>query len=232
MGVIFLMSSPDKVALVTAPVEEHSRDLRRDLRSRDLDLDIRRRERDIPPRPRREREHRDRSEEYCRDFQRGHCPRGLHCPFVHKDPPDELQRRKEACRDFLRGNCPRGIRCIYSHQVEGKEICRDFNRGNCPRGSECTYSHTLLAPGRDSPPPREPPPEHDDERYNSTLRKRPRYDYESPSSPVCSISSSELEYLLHLKSEVAILREDNRYLRDENRALRRELKEPIIRRRY
>ena len=171
--------------------------------------------------------HRDRSDELCRDFQRGHCRRGPNCPFIHKDPPDDMPpRRREACRDFLRGNCPRGTRCIYSHQVQQgfKEVCRDFNRGSCPRGSECTYAHTVI--GRDgSPPPRAPPPEHDDLRY-PPIRKRPRYEYETPSSPVCTISTSELEYLLQLKSEVSSLREDNRYLRDENRALRRELRRP------
>lgn len=174
----------------------------------------------------------DRSSEICRDFQRGHCPRSGHCPFIHKElasgelPP---RARREPCRDFLRtGRCPRGARCSYTHQVGGKDVCRDFNRGNCPRGNDCTFAHVLLDGDQQSP--RLPPArrvEIEDPRYPPS-RKRPRFEFSI--SPPRTISSSELEHLLSLKTEVASLREDNRYLRDENRALRMQLKEAETRR--
>jgi len=76
--------------------------------------------------------------QYCHEFQRGVCMRGVNCRFVHKKDPtfspmsarrgaeDEKGLRKNhatvfaasagACRDFLNGRCKYGDNCIYSHE--------------------------------------------------------------------------------------------------------------------
>eukprot|EP01098_Paradermamoeba_levis_P015471 TRINITY_DN78_c0_g1_i5.p1 TRINITY_DN78_c0_g1~~TRINITY_DN78_c0_g1_i5.p1 ORF type:complete len:298 (+),score=91.71 TRINITY_DN78_c0_g1_i5:58-894(+) len=81
----------------------------------------------------------------CRDFARGHCPRGATCPFVHRKGGSN---EGDSCRDYSRGHCPRGVRCPYVHEKGGSndgDICRDFSRGFCPRGLNCPFVHEKIA---------------------------------------------------------------------------------------
>jgi len=164
----------------------------------------------------------------CRNYLRGNCRRGESCPFLHPIYPEGERplpppRKREVCRDFARGDCPRGLRCIFSHEIDGREICRDYARGNCTR-LNCQFVHMRNGRPADSgtpmsrPPP--PPPSHEEDRRAAYgQRKRPRFEgYEQPPhppSPMRSISSSELRYLLSLKDEVSVLREENHFLRTE-----------------
>lgn len=175
----------------------------------------------------------------CRNYLRGNCRRGDSCPFLHPIYPEGERplpppRTREVCRDFARGDCPRGLRCIYSHEIHGREICRDYARGNCTR-LNCHFVHARngrtvesLPPhaggaGASAPPPPPPPPAHAADDDHAYARKRPRYEYDGPPSPLRSISSSELSYLLSLKEEANFLREENHYLRGQVRFLRHEV---------
>lgn len=82
----------------------------------------------------------EREGEVCRDFNRGHCPRGKNCPYVHA----YTREKTEICRDFNRGECPRGRNCPYLHEFVKTEVCRDYNRGECPRGRSCPYLHRYV----------------------------------------------------------------------------------------
>jgi len=107
----------------------------------------------------------DRSHEFCRDFQRGHCPRGDGCWFQHvqrDDLPDidltgpgvtVFLGGRQICRDFLRGHCRRVINCPYFH-IHGGERCRDFERlGDCKRGIMCPFIHVAVHYGQFQPRP-------------------------------------------------------------------------------
>jgi len=158
----------------------------------------------------------------CRNYLRGNCRRGESCPFLHPIYPEGERplpppRKREVCRDFARGECPRGLRCIFSHEIDGREICRDYARGNCTR-LNCQYVH--VRNGRSASPLPQAPPEEEPRGYGQ--RKRPRFEYDPP-SPMRSISSAELRYLLSLKDEVGILREENHFLRTELHYLQYEL---------
>lgn len=160
----------------------------------------------------------------CRNYLRGNCRRGESCPFLHPMYPEGERplpppRKREICRDFARGDCPRGLRCIFSHEIDGREICRDYARGNCTR-LNCQYVHARHGARTASPLPPAAPPEEGPRGYGP--RKRPRFEYDPP-SPMRSISSSELRYLLSLKDEVGALREENHYLLTEMHYLQYEL---------
>lgn len=142
----------------------------------------------------------------CRDFQRGHCPRGVRCHFMHIPPdPSKPQlpsmRPRELCRDFRRGNCSRGAGCPFLHYINGKQVCRDFNRGGCPRKNECHFVHFVLASG---------PPDGD------IGRKRPRISEDED-------ADDRSTYYATIMDDNAILRKDNTALREENVSLRKEI---------
>jgi hypothetical protein len=156
----------------------------------------------------------------CRNFLRGACHRGDICNYYHPQqtfynepqaPPPPRGGPRDICRDFARGDCPRGARCIFSHETQSREICRDFQRSSCTRPS-CNFLHEPLDHRTASPL-----------RDDDFGRKRPRFEYEPPRSPLRSIASSELSYLLSLKEEVLILQDENLFLRDRVQYLQNEL---------
>eukprot|EP01111_Echinosteliopsis_oligospora_P015315 TRINITY_DN6020_c0_g1_i2.p1 TRINITY_DN6020_c0_g1~~TRINITY_DN6020_c0_g1_i2.p1 ORF type:complete len:303 (+),score=91.56 TRINITY_DN6020_c0_g1_i2:73-981(+) len=82
----------------------------------------------------------NREREICRDHQRGSCPRGDKCPFIHK--------RRAPRRDASSsggGGGGRGVRQTGGPVLSlPRDVCRDFTqRNDCPRGETCPYLHPL-----------------------------------------------------------------------------------------
>jgi len=99
-----------------------------------------------------------RTNETCRDFQRGYCPRGERCWFRHEGAPPAIDTEllapgvvatlggRALCRDYMRNHCRRGVECPYFH-CRGGERCRDFDRmQDCRRGILCPFLHVSIQP--------------------------------------------------------------------------------------
>jgi regulator of replication initiation timing len=70
--------------------------------------------------------------EVCRDFNRGECPRGRNCPYLHRYIPTlKPGQSAEVCRDYNRGECSRGNDCPYVHE----KVNVDFNSRQSPMHS-------------------------------------------------------------------------------------------------
>jgi hypothetical protein len=74
----------------------------------------------------------------CRDFERGFCPRGRSCCYIHpgkegkkKDGSSKSSQEEEGKRDG-------------DNKKEGKRTpCKFFARGVCAQGEECRFAHTV-----------------------------------------------------------------------------------------
>ncbi|KAF9003431.1 hypothetical protein BDQ17DRAFT_1242173 [Cyathus striatus] len=108
---------------------------------------------------------RQREAQFCNDWLRGYCPRGLACSYVHEDKRkdyvnSELARIStkpprpkfnERCRDWLRDQCSRGASCPYVHE----DIDYDDSRNQLDDG---THSRPRVPSDRPSGYiPRKPP---------------------------------------------------------------------------
>lgn len=86
------------------------------------------------------------SDQICRLFLRGHCPRGAACPQRHSFAPTSSGRRGEktiVCKHWLRGLCKKGDACEFLHEYNLKRMpeCWFFGKyGECSN-SECLYLH-------------------------------------------------------------------------------------------
>lgn len=86
--------------------------------------------------------------EICRDFQRGACPRGDKCPFIHKrrttrNTEGGGREGGRGARGEYRGG---GGNAVVRGPVMSlpRDVCRDFTqRNDCPRGEACPYLHPL-----------------------------------------------------------------------------------------
>eukprot|EP01127_Copromyxa_protea_P008138 TRINITY_DN185_c0_g2_i6.p1 TRINITY_DN185_c0_g2~~TRINITY_DN185_c0_g2_i6.p1 ORF type:complete len:273 (+),score=38.41 TRINITY_DN185_c0_g2_i6:692-1510(+) len=75
----------------------------------------------------------NKSEEICRDFQRGKCPRGADCPYKHKKKSNGATKKEESSE---KPQTPSDV------GKPSKKLCRLFKEtGTCHFGDDCKFSH-------------------------------------------------------------------------------------------
>jgi cleavage and polyadenylation specificity factor subunit 4 len=74
----------------------------------------------------------------CRNYLRGHCPQGAHCPYRHPS-----STKKVVCKHWLRGLCKKGESCEFLHEYNMRKMpeCWFFTKyGECSN-PDCVYLH-------------------------------------------------------------------------------------------
>ncbi|KAG0613972.1 hypothetical protein M758_6G142000 [Ceratodon purpureus] len=77
----------------------------------------------------------------CYAFQRGDCPNGDGCRFLHKK---QDERPRGVCYSFQRGDCSNGDSCRFLHEKQEEKprgVCYAFQRGDCSNGDSCRFLH-------------------------------------------------------------------------------------------
>merc|ERR1712232_1111041 len=99
--------------------------------------------------------------DFCKDFNRGECIRGMSCRFSHDFKPAIPTRADTGAAASAPAGAPSqplgNAGTVATFDRFGRELCGDFKRGDCRRGDRCRYSHGDHPPGFPGPMMGRPP---------------------------------------------------------------------------